>query len=147
MSGLMAWINAAADFIAANSAFQEWVGAYGTEDARPYIILFNSDDDALPERYCGIYQETFERNREGLGAGEFRSTPVIILHFEEAVDSTDPTQAALVAIATAVDAVMAEAEQSGNISGWAVDPMDPSRAEWQQDRDHVTCRVAVRFVQ
>ena len=147
-NGLMPWLEAIRIALSKCPAFQAWVGAAYEGDALNHIIMFQEKDENLPDRYCGLYQQTFQRNREGMGRGQLRTVPEVTLHFEENIDRAKETQTALVDIVEAVDGIMGEMEQLTWFGGYEYDTIDPSRASIAKSapRDYVTLRVNVGLI-
>lgn len=159
--GLMTNITAAAAFFTASDAFATWIGyvpaAPGetppVEESGPEpadcIIYFNSDEEALPDRFVALYHADYKRDNDSFDS--FADTGSVVLHFEQLCTAGQATSDALKSLAENVDLMMAEIEE-GIQSGWAVgswapDPQDPYRAPREATRDSVTLRITVEPLQ
>lgn len=159
--GLMTNINAAAAFFTASDAFATWIGYTPADpDETPpveaegptpasCIIYFNSDEDALPDRFVALYHADYKRDNDTFDS--FADTGTMVLHFEQLCTDGQDTSLALKSLAENVDLMMAEIEeqiQSGwAIGSWSPDPSDPYRAPLGSTRDSVTLRIIVEPLQ
>lgn len=155
--GIMTNINAAAAFFLASDAFATWIGYTPADpDETPpveaegptptsCIIYFNSDEDALPDRFVALYHADYKRDNDSFDS--FADTGSLVLHFEQLCSPGQETSDALKSLAGNVDLMMAEIEEGIQegwpIGSWAPDPQDPYRAPREATRDSVTLRITV----